>query len=235
MFPIKDNIPSRRKPVVTAFLIITCTLIYVYQFLLSDSAFVEFIYKYGFIPGDNRSFFSFSTLSFSIPAYTVITSIFLHGSWFHLLSNMWFLWIFGDNVEDRMGPFFFLIFYILCGILAGLTHMLFNISSMIPTVGASGAIAGVLGAYFKLYPEAKIKTFIPVFIFLPLFINVPASFFIILWFISQVYSGAVHSLSGGGAVGGVAWWAHIGGFIFGLLLHRLFAGKKKKRGHYSSF
>jgi len=144
---------------------------------------------------------------------------------------MWFLWIFGDNIEDMMGPFKFLIFYILCGISANIVHMLFNASSVVPAVGASGAIAGIMGAYLRLFPESRIKTFIPVFLFLPFFIYIPATLFILVWFITQVYSGAIHSLAGGGSVGGVAWWAHVGGFIGGLVIHRLFI-KKVPRSRY---
>jgi len=220
MIPLRDNVRSRKTPYMTFGLIAVCTFIYLYQFLLGAKDSSAFIYDYGFIPANKEDLYPF------------FTSIFLHGSWFHLLSNMWFLWIFGDNVEDRMGHFWFLFFYIICGVVSNLSHMLFNMDSMIPAVGASGAIAGVIGAYYKLYPRASVKTLIPVFILLPLIINVPASLFIIIWFVTQVYSGAVHSLGGGGAVGGVAWWAHTGGFIAGYLFHRLFVKKVGSSRYY---
>ena len=142
--------------------------------------------------------------------------MFLHGGWMHLVANMWTLWIFGDNVEDVMGPLRFLLFYVLCGLCALLMHVATNPESTVPVVGASGAIAGVMGAYFFLYPHARVLILVPLFI-ISFFFEIPAVFYLLLWFVTQVFSGLA---DGGGA--GVAWWAHIGGFVAGMLLLRFF-------------
>jgi len=149
-----------------------------------------------------------------------LTSMFLHGGWMHVIGNMWTLWIFGDNVEDRMGRLRFLSFYLLTGLAAGLTHWLTNADSTVPTVGASGAIAGVLGAYFVLFPFSRIIVMFPVF-FLPFFFELPAATYLLFWFLSQVFAGTLAGL-GPDNVGGVAWWAHVGGFVSGVVVHRLF-------------
>lgn len=156
-----------------------------------------------------------------------LTSQFLHAGWFHILANMWTLWIFADNVEDRMGPLRFLIFYLLCGLVAGVLHVLLNPHSTIPTVGASGAISGVLGAYLVMFPASRVVTMMPVF-FYPVFFELPALIYLGIWFLSQLFSGLL-SLAGPEDVGGVAWWAHIGGFLAGLLLHRVFTSKSARR------
>jgi membrane associated rhomboid family serine protease len=153
--------------------------------------------------------------------------MFLHSGWLHILSNMWTLWIFGDNIEDRMGPFRFAAFYVLCGLAAGIVHWLTNPLSTIPAVGASGAIAGVMGAYYLLFPFAKLVVLVPVF-FIPLFFEIPAVVFLLMWALGQVFSGTV-ALAQPGDVGGVAWWAHVGGFLAGLLLVGLFI--RHGRGH----
>jgi len=142
--------------------------------------------------------------------------MFLHGSFWHLLANMWSLYIFGDNIEDRLGPFRYLVFYILCGIASGLSHFFLNFDSTVPVIGASGAIAGVMGAYFVLYPRAKILTLIPIFI-IPYFINIPAYIFLGLWFAIQFFNAAGASADSAS----IAWWAHIGGFIFGIFILNL--------------
>jgi hypothetical protein len=149
--------------------------------------------------------------------FSLLSFMFLHGGFWHLLGNMWSLYIFGDNIEDRLGPFRYLVFYLLCGLLSGFTHLIFNLHSNIPTIGASGAIAGVMGAYLILYPNAKILTLIPI-IFIPWFVEIPAFFFLGLWFVIQFISATG---SHGGA-GGIAWWAHIGGFIFGIVCLKVF-------------
>jgi hypothetical protein len=143
--------------------------------------------------------------------------MFLHGGFLHLISNMWTLYIFGDNVEDRLGPVRYLLFYLACGLLSGLTHLFFNYYSDFPTIGASGAIAGVMGAYFILYPESKILTLIPIII-IPWITEISAFFFIAFWFLLQFLNAA----GSGGQAGGIAWWAHIGGFLFGILLLKIF-------------
>ena len=151
--------------------------------------------------------------------------MFLHGGWAHIIGNMWTLWIFGDNVEDRMGPVRFTVFYILCGLVAGVVHWFTNPHSAVPTVGASGAIAGVMGAYFVLFPHARVVVMVPVF-FYPLFFEVPAVTYLLFWALSQVFSGTM-AIAGPGEVGGVAWWAHVGGFTAGLVLHALFVQPRR--------
>nr|BAL53805.1 rhomboid family protein [uncultured Planctomycetota bacterium] len=156
-----------------------------------------------------------------------ITSLFLHGGWLHFLGNMWTLYLFGDNVEDRMGPVRFLLFYLLCGVLAGWIHVLAHPTSLVPTIGASGAIAGVLAAYLLLYPYATVITLIPLFIF-PWFVELPAVVFIGLWYLTQVFEGTL-ALAVDVAYGGVAWWAHIGGFLAGLTLTPFFLRRPHRK------
>ncbi len=153
-------------------------------------------------------------------AISYLTANFLHGGWLHIIGNMWALWIFGDNVEDRMGHVRFAVFYLLCGIAAGMVHLFTNPHSTIPTVGASGAIAGVMGAYFILFPRSRVIVLVPILIF-PFFFEVPAVFYIGFWAFMQVFSGTL-SLADARAVGGVAWWAHVGGFITGMVLRFFF-------------
>jgi membrane associated rhomboid family serine protease len=153
---------------------------------------------------------------------TLVTSIFLHGGWFHFISNMWILFIFGDNVEDQMGPIGYASFYLLSGVAAGLLHTFVQPFSVIPTLGASGAIAGILGAYLLLYPNARVVTLVPL-IFIFTTVNVPAVLYLGFWFMSQLFSGLT---SLGVAMTGVAWWAHIGGFLFGLVMVRFFLWRK---------
>lgn len=153
-----------------------------------------------------------------------LTCMFLHGGWLHIISNMWALWIFGDNVEDRMGTSRFLLFYLTCGILASIVHVLSDPMSEVPVVGASGAISGVMGAYFVFFPAARVITLIPIG-FIPLFVEIPAVVFMAVWFLTQFQSGLL-SLAAGETVGGVAWWAHIGGFVAGVVLAHAFAQPK---------
>jgi membrane associated rhomboid family serine protease len=171
------------------------------------------VQTYGLIP---------ARLALADPAgwLTLLTSIFLHGSWLHLVSNLWTLFIFGDNVEDRLGHGRFLGFYLLSGVVAGLAHSLLASGSTLPTIGASGAIAGVLGAYFVLFPSARVLTFVPLLI-LPWLVEIPAFVYLGIWFLSQISSGLL-DLGAAGAFAGIAWWAHIGGFVFGALTALLF-------------
>jgi len=151
--------------------------------------------------------------------------MFLHGGWMHFISNMWSLWLFGDNVEDCMGHLRFLIFYLLCGLAAGFIHFMFNPTAQVPTIGASGAIAGVMGAYFVMFPTARVITLVPIF-FLPYFIEIPAVFYLGIWFMMQLFSGMFSLVLPTGA-GGIAWWAHVGGFLFGILVLPFF---RRRRG-----
>jgi membrane associated rhomboid family serine protease len=154
--------------------------------------------------------------------------MFLHGGWFHIISNMWILFIFGDNVEDRMGSGRYLLFYLISGLAAAFVQVLTNPASQIPAIGASGAIAGVLGAYFLLYPRSRVITLIPIF-FIPWIVEIPAIFYLGFWFVSQLFSGvAALRLPQEVAMGGVAWWAHIGGFVFGIVFYRLFTPRRHR-------
>lgn len=216
MIPIRDTIQSKNYPVVNNVLIAVNVLVFLIQ-LAQGSGFNQFIIKYGLVPArysvpEIRSYFSFFD-----QALALFTFMFLHGGFWHLLGNMWSLYIFGDNIEDRLGHVKYLIFYIMCGLASGLFHMLLNYHSRIPTIGASGAIAGVMGAYLVSYPHSKILTLIPLF-FIPYFVEIPAFFFLGIWFLLQFLNAAGSSASGGG----IAWWAHIGGFLAGILLLKLF-------------
>jgi membrane associated rhomboid family serine protease len=158
----------------------------------------------------------FSPLAAFIP---MLTSMFLHGSWLHIIGNMWALWIFGDNIEDHLGHFTYLIFYLVCGLAAGVAHILLNVGSNVPTVGASGAIAGVMGAYFVLYPKARVLTIVPLIVFFT-FWRLPAWVVLGYWFLIQFLSGAATSIGESGG-GGIAFWAHVGGFVAGIILIKM--------------
>lgn len=211
MFPIRDTIRSKSFPLVNLALIAANTLVFLYQSSLGEQGFIRIIETYGLVPAQ----FSISN-PFEI--FTIFSSMFMHGGWFHLISNMWTLYIFGDNVEDRMGSGRYLIFYLLAGGVAAATHIFFTPDLQQPTVGASGAVAGVLGAYFLLFPRSRVVTFIPVFFF-PWFVQIPAFIYLGIWFFSQVANGLMIEQ----AMSGIAWWAHIGGFVTGLVLVRAFA------------
>jgi membrane associated rhomboid family serine protease len=159
---------------------------------------------------------------------TLITSMFLHGGWMHLIGNMWFLWIYGDNVEDILGHAKYVVFYLLCGIAAGLTHYYFNADSRLPSIGASGAIAGVMGAYLVKFPRSTIITLVPVFVFLTTF-EIPAVVILLYWFVLQLFSGVGSIGHSSASQGGVAWFAHIGGFVVGMLLVNLMGPKDRYR------
>lgn len=209
MIPLRDINPTRRFPIVTITLIAANALIFIYELNLSDRALNELVLSAGVIPYQ-------VTHSFGLPvARDLITSMFLHGGWMHLLSNMLYLWIFGNNIEDVLGPFRFTFFYLLCGILASLAQVMVNTNSYIPTIGASGAIAGVLGAYLLLFPNARVQSLVFVFYFIR-FVEIPAVIVLGFWFILQFFNGLA-SLSVPG-MGGVAYFAHIGGFVAGMTL-----------------
>lgn len=211
----------------TWLIIIANILIFLYESSLPDKALAELIHRYSFIPSRFLDSLSHQGILAPETYIPIFSSMFLHGSWMHVISNMWSLWLFGDNVEDRMGSMRFIIFYIICGLIAAFSHFLSNPMSTVPTVGASGAIAGIMGAYFVLFPHARIITLILVLVF-PLFIRIPAVIFLFIWFISQLYSGIVQYIAGS-AVGGIAWWAHIFGFLGGMWLYRFFIKRKNYR------
>ena len=203
MIPLKDVIPSRTTPFVTIALIALNGLAFFYELSLPDAKLEALLMTAGVVPGD-----------FLIP--TLLTSMFLHGGWMHFIGNMLYLWIFGDNVEDQFGHGRFFVFYLLCGAGAALAHIFMNPGSLVPTIGASGAIAGVMGAYFVLYPRSRILALVPLFIFWEV-LEVPAILFLGLWFVMQFFSG-VGSIAAGAGVeaGGVAFWAHVAGFVAGM-------------------
>lgn len=222
MIPIRDSVPSRRLAVVTWGLIGLNVLVFVFELSLSPAQLEWVFYWFGVVPARYSHPDWARWVGFSMDDYwPFITSLFLHGGWAHLLGNMWTLWIFGDNVEERMGGIRFALFYLTCGVAAGVVHWLVNADATVPTVGASGAIAGVMGAYFALFPFARLVVLIPV-LFFPLFVVIPAATYLVFWLALQLLSGTWGVLSTTQALGGVAWWAHVGGFGTGLLLYRLF-------------
>ncbi|MGE0820633.1 MAG: rhomboid family intramembrane serine protease [Candidatus Binatia bacterium] len=213
MIPLRDTIPSSSFPFVTLGIIIVNILIFLYQQSLGPGA-ERFVIRYGFIPTLYSHTLTADPWNLPMLFGPVFSSMFLHGGWFHLIGNMWTLWIFGDNVEDRLGKGRFLVYYLACGVAAVYLHYLTERTSGIPVVGASGAIAGVMGGYFVLFPRSRILTLIPIFVFVQL-VTVPAVVFLALWFLGQLLSGVAASSSQ--VQGGVAWWAHIGGFLTGAL------------------
>jgi len=228
MIPLKDENPSKTFPFINIFIIILNSCAFVYQMYFSSGRAEHLFFQLGFIPYEISHLVDISPENLVPIPFTIITSMFIHGGWLHLISNMLYLWIFGDNIEDRLGHGKYLIFYIMCGILASLVHGFVNINSKIPSVGASGAIAGVLGAYLFLYPGARINTLFVVFIFARV-VKLPALIVLGLWMMAQILSGFADCGSQTG--GGVAWFAHIGGFVSGLLL--IIIMKKKKVRRYS--
>lgn len=222
MIPLRDTIPSQTYPIVNYTLIAINIAAYLIQ-LSKGPAMAEFVYTYGLVPAR----FTDAGIRSEFPLIQHLTALvsfmFLHGGFWHILGNMWTLYIFGDNVEDRLGSFSYLVFYLVAGFVSGMFHLVLNLDSNIPTIGASGAIAGVMGAYFILYPRARIITLIPIFIF-PLIIEIPAFFFLGFWFFLQVLNATDTS----GFVSGIAWWAHIGGFVFGVVFLQYFLRLTKK-------
>ncbi|MBN1485156.1 MAG: rhomboid family intramembrane serine protease [Chloroflexia bacterium] len=219
MLPLRDNLPTRRFPLVTVILIAMNVLVYLVEIVLDlGGGLNDFLLRWGVVPQD-------VTQSFNLEeAFTFFSSMFLHGGLMHIAGNMLYLWIFGNNVEDEMGRPRFVLFYLLCGVLAGLAQVLPASSSQVPAIGASGAIAGVLGGYLILFPKAKVSTLI-IFGYIGRVRELPAIWVLGFWFVLQLLNGVL-SL-GQFASGGVAWFAHIGGFVAGLLLVRLFVGRRQ--------
>jgi len=225
LFPLRDINPTRHRPVMTWALIGVTAAVYVFQAFVHPDHLQQIAYLFGIVPA--RFSHPDWALRVGFPAddyWPFITSIFLHAGVLHLVSNMWMLWVFGDNVEDRMGRWRFLGFYLLCGVLAGMVHWWTNAHSVIPTVGASGAIAVVLGAYIVLYPRARVVTLL-LLVFWPFFFELPAVFYLFYWFAIQLLSGTA-ALLGPGQIGGVAWWAHVGGFVAGVVLLKAFVRRE---------
>ena len=226
MIPIRDTVRSRNFPIVNWLIIIANVLIFFYQINLPVNQMEGFVSSYALVPGAVDRGNAVSWLPF-------LSHFWLHGSLWHLLYNIWILYIFGDNIEDRMGSGRYLLFYFLGGISAGLLQYFFSIGSTLPALGASGAIAAVMGAYLLFFPNARVVTFVPILIF-GWFVNVRAIFYLVIWFVTQIFSGiASLGTPANIDVGGVAWWAHIGGFLFGLLMAKPFSIGRCARRDYA--
>ena len=225
MLPLKDTIPSRSFPIVNWALL--AANVVVFLLMVDDNRLTEaWIAALALVPA---RFLANPTDPAEL--ITIFTSMFMHGGWFHLFSNMLALYIFGDNVEDRMGSQRYFLFYLICGIAAALVHVMFNPTSPIPTVGASGALSGVLAAYLLFFPHSRVITLVPIF-FLPWLVEVPAVVYLGLWFLSQLANGLFSIMVNVQAMGGVAWWAHIGGFVAGLILAPFFRQRRHWRRYY---
>lgn len=209
MIPLRDSTPSDSFPLVTVCLIIINLLIFSYETTLGPKALDAFIYTFGMVPAHYINYNG--PWSGYLP---FLSSTFLHGSWMHVIGNMWILWLFGDNVEDKMGRGRFLFFYLLCGVIAGIAHFIFNPASQVPVVGASGAVAGIMGAYFLMFRKARVFTYVPPIFFL----NIPAWIYLGFWALSQLYYGAFQTFN----QGQIAFWAHVGGFAAGMIMYRFF-------------
>ena len=222
MFPLYDTARSRRFPFINLALIIANVLAFLYELRMGPGALEQFIVTWGLIPsrllGDPANTWN-----------TIYSSMFLHGGWFHILNNMWVLFIFGDNVEARMGSIKYLVFYLLSGTAAGLLQTFILPSSQTPMIGASGAVAGVLGAYLVLFPRSRVASLVPIF-FIFTIVEIPAFIYLLFWFLSQLYSGWLSIQGGTGS--GIAWWAHIGGFVFGLFMSFVFANRQPRYRSY---
>jgi membrane associated rhomboid family serine protease len=204
MFPLRDDRPTYTAPIVTTLLIVACALVFFFELSLDDYSRDYFINRYGVVPAHLRP-------------VTLLTSLFIHGGWSHIIGNMLFLWAFGKSLEDALGHTKFLGFYLISGAAAGITHVVFNMFTTLPTVGASGAIAGVMGAYLVKFPRAKIHTLIFLFIFFTM-ADIPAAFILVYWFVTQLFSEYGSITQTQVMNGGVAYAAHIGGFITGMIL-----------------
>ncbi|GIV76724.1 rhomboid family intramembrane serine protease [Litorilinea aerophila] len=224
MLPLQDTIRSRSVPLMNWTLIALNVFAFLFTLSLGRQA-EALVTALGVVPARLLGHPNLWE------GFTLFTSMFLHGGWAHLFSNMLALYIFGDNVEDRMGSGRYLIFYLLCGLVAAVVHILFNPTSTVPTIGASGAISGVLGAYLLLFPHSRVITLVPIF-FLPWFVEIPAVFYLGVWFLSQLLNGTFAILAGVQAFGGVAWWAHVGGFVAGLVLVKPFTLRRYVRRYY---
>ena len=216
MIPLRDVIPSRTTPFVTVTVIVINALAWMLELSMPSRELNQFLFIYGVVPA-----------AFRLP--TLVTSMFLHGSWMHVIGNMWYLWIFGDNVEDNLGHGRFIAFYLLCGMAAGFGQIVADPASMLPTIGASGAIAGVMGGYFVLYPQSRVLALVPLIIFWEI-IEVPAILLLGFWFLLQLFSAGAIAVTAGTGGGGVAFAAHVAGFLVGALAVFVFR-KRPRRDH----
>jgi membrane associated rhomboid family serine protease len=215
MIPLRDTQPSSTTPMVTIGIIVVNILVFLHQVSLGPYELNDFIARYAIVP---------DRLQYA----DIISAMFMHGGWMHLIGNMWFLWIYGDNVEDVLGHGKYLLFYLLCGIAAAMVHVMVGPESRVPTLGASGAIAGVMGAYLIKFPHSRIITLVPVFVFLTT-MEIPAVFMLLYWFVIQIFSGVGSIGYSNVSRGGVAWFAHIGGFVCGIILVYLMGTRERFR------
>ena len=238
MIPLKDDTPRFSTPYVTYFLIALNTVIFLAMWLGVPAPAQQVVNVFGFIPVkitallEGAHYINVRGALIPVNAQTafvpIFTAMFLHGGWLHLIGNMWVLWIFGDNIEDYLGHFAYLIFYLLCGVIAAIAHTVLNATSTIPSVGASGAIAGVMGAYFVLYPRARVLTLVPLIFFFT-FWWLPAWIVLGYWFIIQFFSGAATAIAYTSQTsGGIAFWAHVGGFVAGIVLVKVFPTRRRR-------
>lgn len=229
MIPLRDVNQARTRPIVTILIVLVNVLVFAYELTLGGHL-EHFFREFGVVPVDIRGGLVEGRIGIIQP---VLTSMFLHGGWLHLIGNMLFLWVFGDNVEDRIGHVRYLLFYLTGGIVAGVAHIALNANSVVPTIGASGAVAAVLGAYSFLFPGARVLTLVPLGFFLQT-VELPSRLFFGIWFAIQFLSGAsMFVVSRSDSAGGVAWWAHVGGFVFGLAVAAVFY-KDRRRGRSSA-
>jgi membrane associated rhomboid family serine protease len=232
MFPIKNAVPSRYPPVVTWCLIAANSGVFLFQISLSPAGLQWLLYNFALVPARYFVGYGYGG-AYSLGDYLpFITNTFMHAGWLHLIVNMWMLWMFGGTVEDRLGRGRYLAFYLACGVLASLAHAILNPDSVVPALGASGAIAGVMGCFVRLFPLARLVVVVPI-IFIPLFFEVPAIVFVGIWFLLQLLQGTVELFMPSQG-GGVAWWAHIGGFVAGLMLSPvLMRSERRYRPYYA--
>ena len=230
MIPLKDDTPRFSTPYITYFLIALNTVIFLYEVLgFGPHARTQLMFQFGMVPARITGLAGGAPhLSAGTALLPILTSMFLHASWLHLIGNMWVLWIFGDNIEDYLGHFLYIVFYLLSGLAAAVTHILLNAGSIVPTVGASGAIAGVMGAYFVLYPRAKVLTLVPLIVIFT-FWWLPAWIVLGYWFVLQFFSGAATAVAvSSRTAGGIAFWAHVGGFVAGIVLIKVFPARVRR-------
>lgn len=238
MFPIRDDQPSYSKPLVNYFIIALNVIVFLFQQSIQyqdPRAYLALMFQFGVVPRNiSHALAGTGHVSLAGAFLPILTSMFLHAGWLHIIGNMWFLWIFGDNIEDHLGHFPYLIFYLVSGFAASLTHILLNFGSNVPSVGASGAIAGVMGAYFVLYPRARVLTLVPLIIFFT-FWWLPSWIFLGYWFLLQFLSGTATSIAvTSPSSSGIAFWAHVGGFAAGIVLIKLLP-ERRGRTRYAAW
>jgi membrane associated rhomboid family serine protease len=233
MIPIRDDQPRFSTPYITYFLVALNVVVFLMELSIgaqSHSTLNSLIYEFGVVPQQILGAVGGSTQLSPVAAVVpIFTSMFLHGSWLHIIGNMWVLWIFGDNIEDHLGHFSYLAFYLVCGFAAAVAHILLNPGSNVPTVGASGAIAGIMGAYFLLYPKARVLTIVPLIVFFT-FWWLPAWIVLGYWFLVQFLSGTATSIAySSSSSGGIAFWAHVGGFVAGIILIKVLPERRHRQ------